>query len=87
MDDFSVVGDLFDKCLNHLFEVLKRCEDFNLLLKWEKCHFMVKEGIVLGHRITEKDIEVDQSKVKVIERLFPSISIKGVRSFLGHVGL
>ena len=47
----------------------------------------MKEGIVLGHRITEKDIEVDQSKVKVIERLFPSISIKGVRSFLGHVGL
>ena len=47
---------------------------------------MVKEGIVLGHRISEKGIEVDQSKVEVIERLPPPISVKGVRSFLGHAG-
>ena len=54
--------------------------------KLEKSHFMVKEGIVLGHRISEKGIEVDRAKVEVIERLPPPISIKGVRSFLGHTG-
>ena len=78
MDDFSVVGDLYDHCLEHLVEVLKRCEDRNLVLNWEKCHFMVKEGIVLGHRISEKGIEVDRAKVEVIEKLPPPISVKGV---------
>ena len=52
----------------------------------KKCHFMVKEGIVLGHRISEKGIEVDRAKVEVIERLPPPISVKGVRCFLGHAG-
>ena len=49
-----------------------------------KCHFMVKEGIILGHRISQKGIEVDRAKVEVIERLSPLISVKGVRSFLGY---
>ena len=74
MDDFSVVGDSFERCLEYLSEVLKRCEDCNLVLNWEKCHFMVKEGIVLCHRISEKGIEVDRGKVKVIERL-PHLSL------------
>ena len=73
MDDFFVVGDSFERCLTNLSEVLKRCEDFNLVLNWEKCHFMVKEGILLGHRISEKGIEVDRAKVEVIERLPPLI--------------
>ena len=47
---------------------------------------MVKKGIVLGHHISEKGIEVDRAKVEVIERLPPPISVKGVRSFLGHAG-
>ena len=51
MDDFLVVGYFFDRCLSHLVEVLKRCEEFNLVLNWEKSYFMVKERIVLGHRI------------------------------------
>ena len=84
MDDFLVVGNSFDRCLNHLAEVLKRCEDCNLVLNLEKCRFMVKEGIVLGHRISEKVVEVDQAKVEVIERLPPPIYVKGVTSFLGH---
>ena len=67
-------------------EVLKRCEDCNLVLNWKKCHFMVKEGIVLVHRILEKGIEVDRAKVEVIERLPPPISVKDLRSFLGYVG-
>ena len=47
---------------------------------------MVKEGIVLGHRISENGIEADRAKVEVIEKLPPPISVKGVRSFLGHAG-
>ena len=70
MDDFSVVCDSFERCLNNLSEVLKRCEDCNLVLNWEKYHLMVKEGIVLGHDILEKGIEVDRAKVEVIEN-FP----------------
>ena len=66
MDDFSVVGNSFDRCLSHLAEILKRCEDCKLVLNWGKCHFMVKEGIILGHRILEKGIEVDRAKFKVI---------------------
>ena len=46
MDNFSVVGDSFERCLSHFSEVLKRCEDFNLVLNWKKSHFMVKKGIV-----------------------------------------
>ncbi|XP_042948598.1 uncharacterized protein LOC122281293, partial [Carya illinoinensis] len=51
MDDFSVFGTSFDHCLHNLALVLQRCEDKNLVLNWEKCHFMVQEGIVLGHRV------------------------------------
>ncbi|XP_073031172.1 uncharacterized protein [Primulina eburnea] len=54
MDDFSVFGSSFDSCLINLSKVLKRCEETNLVLNWEKCHFMIKEGIVLGHKISEK---------------------------------
>ena len=86
LDDFSVVGDSYDHCLNHLSEVLQRCEYCNLVLNWKTCHFMVKKGIVLGHRISEKGIEVDRDKVKVIERLPPPISVKGVTRSLRHVG-
>ncbi|GJV20823.1 reverse transcriptase domain-containing protein [Tanacetum coccineum] len=53
MDDFSVFGDSFSSCLSHLDKMLQRCEDTNLVLNWEKCHFMVKEGIVLGHKISK----------------------------------
>ncbi|GKE44560.1 reverse transcriptase domain-containing protein, partial [Tanacetum coccineum] len=67
-------------------KILKRCEDTNLVLNWEKCHFMVKEGIVLGHKISKSEIEVDKAKVDVIAKLPHPTSIKGVRSFLGHVG-
>ena len=86
MDEFSVFGDSFDHCLQHLKQVLQRCEDTNLILNWEKCHFMVEEGIVLGHRISQKGIEVDKAKIETIEKLPPPTSVKGIRSFLGHAG-
>ncbi|GJT27114.1 reverse transcriptase domain-containing protein [Tanacetum coccineum] len=79
MDDFSVFGDSFPSCLSHLDKMLKRCEDTNLVLNWEKCHFMVKEGIVLGHKILKSRIEVDRAKVDVIAKLPPPTSIKGIQ--------
>ncbi|KAL4323802.1 hypothetical protein GQ457_11G023210 [Hibiscus cannabinus] len=86
MDDFSVFGDNFDTCLSNLEKVLTRCEETDLVLNWEKCHFMVDQGIVLGHKISSKGIEVDKAKVDVIAKLPPPNSVKGVRSFLGHAG-
>ena len=86
IDDFSIFGSSFSQCLNHLALVLKRCKETNLVLNWEKCHFMVKEGIVLGHKISEKGIEVDKSKVDLIANLPPPKTVKGIRSFLGHAG-
>ncbi|XLR22070.1 hypothetical protein S83_049970, partial [Arachis hypogaea] len=86
MDDFSVYGDSFSSCLNHLALVLKRCQETNLVLNWEKCHFMVTEGIVLGHKISSKGIEVDKAKVEVVEKLPPPANVKAIRSFLGHAG-
>ncbi|GKA46040.1 reverse transcriptase domain-containing protein [Tanacetum coccineum] len=78
MDDFSVFGDSFSSCLSHLDKMLKRCKDTNLVLNWEKCHFMVKEGIVLGHKISKSRIEVDRAKVAVIAKLPHPTSVKGV---------
>jgi len=86
MDDFSIYGDFFDQCLHHLKLVLKRCMEKNLILNREKCHFMVKQGIVLGHEISKRGIEVDRSKVKVIAKLPEPKCIKDIRSFLGHTG-
>ncbi|GJV83856.1 reverse transcriptase domain-containing protein [Tanacetum coccineum] len=86
MDDFSVFGDSFSSCLSHLDTMLQWCEDTNLVLNWEKCHFMVKEGIVLGHKISKNGLEVDRAKVDVIAKLPPPTTVKGVRSFLGHAG-
>ncbi|KAL4308723.1 hypothetical protein GQ457_01G012200 [Hibiscus cannabinus] len=57
MDDFSTFGDNFDNCLSNLEKVLKRCKETNLVLNWEKCHFMVDEGIVLGHKISSKGMK------------------------------
>jgi hypothetical protein len=73
MDDFSVFGSSFEECLHHITLVLVRCKEKNLVLNCEKCHFMVKERIVLGHVVSHKGIEVDKAKVDLI-------------SFLGHVG-
>ena len=69
MDDFSVYGTSFDNCLHNLSKVLQRCEETNLVLNWEKCHFMVNEGIVLGHKISKRGIEVDRVKIEAIERM------------------
>jgi hypothetical protein len=55
-----------------------------LVLNWEKCHFMVKHGIVLEHVVSHKGIEVDKAKVDLISNLLPPRTVKEIRSFLGH---
>jgi hypothetical protein len=86
MEDFSIYGNSFDNCLHNLDKVLQRCEETNLVLNWEKCHFMVNERIVLGHKISERDIEVDKTKVEAIEKMPCPRDVKGIRSILSHAG-
>jgi hypothetical protein len=86
MDDFSVYGKTFTDCMANLDKVLKRCQEADLVLNWEKCHFMVREGIVLGYKILEKGIEVDKVRIEVIEQLLLPTNVKGIHNFLGHVG-
>ncbi|GJR42356.1 putative nucleotidyltransferase, ribonuclease H [Tanacetum coccineum] len=86
MDDFSVFSSSFDHCLRNLEKILKRCEETNLVLNWEKCHFMVKEGIVLGHKVSGSGIEVDKAKIEAISKLPYPTNVKAIQSFLGHAG-
>nr|GEV61482.1 reverse transcriptase domain-containing protein [Tanacetum cinerariifolium] len=82
MDDFLVFENSFQTCLSHLEKMLKRCEDTNLCLNWKKSHFMVKKGIVLGHKISKNGIEVDKAKVDVIAKLPHPITVKGNKYIL-----
>ena len=84
IEDITLYGSTFEDCLANLETVLKRCIEKNLVLNWEKCHFMVNQGIVLGHVISNKGIEVDKAKVKLISKLPPPTNVKAVRQFLGH---
>ncbi|CAN6542038.1 unnamed protein product [Malus baccata var. baccata] len=86
MNDFSVFGYSFDGCLHNLSLILKRCVETKLVLNWEKYHFMVKQGIVLGHIISENVIEVEKSKIDLVRHLPSPTSVREVRSFLGHAG-
>nr|GEV03062.1 reverse transcriptase domain-containing protein [Tanacetum cinerariifolium] len=76
MDDFSVFRNSFQSCLSHLERMLKRCEDTNLCLNWEKSHFMVKENIFLSHKISKQGIEVDKAKVDFITKLPHPTTVK-----------
>ena len=66
--------------------VLKRCVETDLVLNWEKFRFMVRESIVLGHKILARGIEVDRAKIDFIEKLPPPSNVKDIKSFLGHAG-
>nr|GEV98110.1 reverse transcriptase domain-containing protein [Tanacetum cinerariifolium] len=79
-------GTFQSTCLSHLEKMLKRCEDINLCLNWEKSYFMVKEGIFIGHKIFKDGIEVDKANVDVIAKLPYPTTVKGIRSILGHAG-
>ena len=86
LDNFSIFGSSFKECLHRLTLVLVKFKEKNLVLNWEKCHFMVKQGIVLGHIISHRRIEVDKVNVDLISNLPPLCTVKEVGSFLGHAG-
>nr|GEV86145.1 DNA-directed DNA polymerase [Tanacetum cinerariifolium] len=82
MDDFSIFGQSFESCLGQLECVLKRCIETNLVLSWEKSHFMVRDGIVLGHVVFEKRFEADRAKVQIISTLPSPLTLKLCDLFL-----
>ena len=84
MDDITVYGGSFEECLINLEIFLHRYVEKNLLLNWKKFHFIVSQGIVLGHIISEKWIEVDKEKIDLISKLPSLTNVKTVRKFLGH---
>lgn len=86
LDEFSVFAESFELCLLNLDRVLASCEETNLVLNCEKRHFLVRQGIVLDHKISKKEMKVDKSKIEVIEKLPPPILVKGVKNFLSHAG-
>ena len=86
MDDFSIFGDDFGSYLAHLTEILEVCFRKRLVLSWEKSHFMVREGVVLGHLPSGKGLEVDKAKIEVIQNLPLPARLRDLQSFLGHVG-
>ena len=86
MEDFFVFGFSFENCPQNLEIVLQGCKEKSLTLNWEKCHSMVKEEIVLGHKISIVGLEVDQTKISIIDTLVPPTTMKEVKSFLVHAG-
>nr|GEZ70281.1 reverse transcriptase domain-containing protein [Tanacetum cinerariifolium] len=68
------------RTFSYRYKMLQRCKDTNLVLNWAKCHFMVKEGIVLGHKISKSRIEVDRAKVDVIAKLTHPTFVKGAEN-------
>ena len=86
MDDIIVYGGYFEECLTNLEAILQRCIEKNLVHNWEKCHFMVNQGIVLGHIISSRGIEVDKAKIELISKLPSPTNVKTVRQFLGDAG-
>lgn len=72
---FIVFGDSFDLCLNNLDRIVKICEETNLVLDWMKCHFMIQEGIVLGHKISRKCIETDKAKIDAIKNCLHQLQL------------
>ena len=76
MDEFSIYGDSFEQYLHHLELVLQICKEKNLTLNWDKCHFMVRQGIVLGHEISRRGIEVDKAKVEVLNKMTQELFLK-----------
>ena len=86
MDNFFVFGDSYEGCLENLRRVLERCKEKNLVLNWEKCHFMVTQEIAQGNMVSREGIDVDKAKVELISNLPTPKCVKDIRPFLGHAG-
>ena len=85
MDDFSIFGNDFESCLAHLTKIPEVCVRKRLELSWEKSHFMVREGVVFGHIVSGKGLEVDKAKIEVIQNLPLRRIVRDLSRFLGHV--
>ena len=86
MDNFSVFGNDFDSCLAHLTKILEVCVRKRLVLSYEKSHFMVREGVVLGHIVSSKGLEVDKAKIELIQNLPLLDIIRDLQRFLKQIG-
>jgi len=86
MDEFTPYGKYFDEALDNPCKVLQRCREINLSLSNEKFNIIMNEGIVLGHHLSLRGIEVDKNKVKIIALLPTPLKPKDIRIFLGHEG-
>ena len=84
MDDITIYGGSFEECPTNLETVMHRCIEKNLVVNWEKCHFMVNQGIVRGHIISNKGIEAGKEKIEMISKPPSPTNVKTVRQFLGH---
>nr|GEX26382.1 reverse transcriptase domain-containing protein [Tanacetum cinerariifolium] len=77
----------FQRCMMAIFhDMIEKTMEVFMDDFSEKSHFMVKEGIILGYKISKNEIEVDKAKVEVIAKLHHPTTVKGIRSFLGHAG-
>ena len=83
-DDLKVYEKTFDECLLNLKKDLKRCIEKDLVLNWEKCHFLATSRVLLSHIISREGIQVDPAKIKLILKLHLPTTIKEVRQFSGH---
>ena len=86
MDYFSIFENDFKSCLAHLTKILEVCVTKRLVLSWEKSHFMVRQGVVLGHIVSGEGLEVDNAKIEVIQNLSLPGTVRDLRSFLVQVG-
>ena len=86
MDDLTLYGDYFAEGLENLKKVLKICKKKHVSLSTIKCHMMVKEGIVLGHLLSDVGIQVDPARVEVILNFPTQKTPMEVRRFIGYVG-
>lgn len=86
LDDSSILCDTYETFLDHLGQVLQICEEKNLFLNCKKCHFIVMDGIIFGNKVSQKGLEVDKVKIKVIEKLAQPISVMGVHSLFVNEG-
>lgn len=86
MDDFTPYGSNFQEALTNLGKVLTKCIEINLSLSPEKCEFLMTEGTVLGHTISQQGLQVDPNKITIIQRVPPPQKVRDVHSFLGLAG-
>ncbi|GJX23761.1 reverse transcriptase domain-containing protein [Tanacetum coccineum] len=83
MEDFSVFGDFFDKCLNNLNKMLQRCKDAHLVLNWKNVTSWSKKELFLDTKCLAQDLKLTKQKIDVISKLPPPTNIK-VGAVLGQ---